>query len=105
MAETNPFTGTPYNSWDDVERDLKDHPECKAKIMLIWKRIQKLMTHDEIRDLCGIWGCATWQEMMNKINRLTNEELGKEVEKVIAKRKAALKYLASQRKVKVPYIS
>jgi predicted CopG family antitoxin len=88
MSENvNPFTGTGYSSWDDVEKDLKDHPWCRRKIMAIWHRIQKLLNREEMRDLCNLWGCVTAEETYNKIMHLTDKELSEEVDKIIKRRK------------------
>ena len=86
-SNTNPFTGTPYHSWADVEADLKDHPECKAKIYNIWKRIQKLLDHEGIRNLCGILGSATPEETWRLMNALSDKELGDLVDRAMKKKR------------------
>ena len=88
----NPYTGS--YSW---EQDLKDHPECKAKILAIVKRLnlQTLLTHEEIRALCAKWGCVTAAETWKKIDSLSNEELGKDVSAIMDKRKKRAKALES----------
>lgn len=87
---TNPFTGTPYNSWDDVEKDLRDHPGCKAKIMAIAKRIQEVLSHQQITELCGMWGCVNEREFWNKLNRTSDHDLKEYVDRVKGKKRKNL---------------
>src|SRR5438876_10465346 len=92
----------PYTGGYDWEQDLKDHPECKAKILAIVKKLnlQTMMSHEQIRKLCGIWGCATPEETWRKINELSEDKLREDVERAMGiqkKRKLALqRYLESQ---------
>lgn len=95
MTETNPWTGTPYNSIADVEKDLKDNPRCRRKILAIWERIKEGLSKEHVRALCGIWGCANEQEFMKKMASLNDDELRGYVDRVKRrKRKALLKSTA-----------
>ena len=90
MSVTNPFTGTPYNSWSDVERDLADHPECKQKIYAIARRIQEVLSHEQLRNLCGLWGCVTAREFWTKLDGMSDEELKKYVDRIKGKKRKGL---------------
>lgn len=79
---SNPFTGTPYNSWDDVDKDLKDHPWCKQKILDIAKRIGIVISHEEVRELCGMWGALNPKEFYDHFNNITDEQLKTDIEKL-----------------------
>ncbi len=92
---TNPFTGTPYHSWSDVEQDLKDHPECKQKIYAIARRIQEVLSHEQIRRLCGLWGCVTPGEFWKKLNGMSDAELKAYVDRVKGRKKNQAKLEAA----------
>lgn len=87
---TNPFTGTSYNSCDDVERDLRDNPGCKAKTMAIAKRIKEVLNRQQITELCGIWGCINQTEFWEKLNGISDAELKEYVDRVKGRKKKKL---------------
>ena len=76
----------PYTDSHSAEDDLKDHPECKQKILAILRRVQEQLNHDEVRRLCEAWGCRNPGEFWSVLNAMSDEELRRNVDKVRKKR-------------------
>lgn len=74
-SNRNPYTGATYDSQADVDKDVEDHPWCKKKIEAFVKRLGLRLSHKEISQICGIWGCTGPEEFFKKMESLDDEQL------------------------------
>jgi hypothetical protein len=78
--------------------------QCMVKIKIIFERTGILLGHDEISTLCEIWKCTTAEEFYFKLDYLSDEELTREIQEKILKKKKKRKeilhnYLEQERKI------
>ena len=70
--------------WDEVE---KDRDGCFRKHLEIVKRLHIKLSHDEIRALCEIWGCANPGDFWSRLNSTTDPALFADCLKAIERAK------------------